>query len=50
MAFLTPSRAARTRASDDSRRLLLTLAGGALLTLAAAGTVTLSRTHARTRT
>jgi hypothetical protein len=49
VAFLTPSRSAAAPASDASQRLLLTIAGATLLALAAAGTVTLSRSHARTR-
>jgi hypothetical protein len=46
VAFLEPV-PARTRPGDGSPRLPLTLAGAALLVLAAAGALTLNRTQGR---
>jgi hypothetical protein len=47
VAFLEPV-PARARPGDGSQRLLLTLAGAALLALAGAGALTLARTQGRT--
>jgi hypothetical protein len=48
LAPLGPVRSGAS-AGGDSQRLLLTLAGATLLVLAAAGSVTLTRTSARAR-